>query len=392
MRRGTFLPNRRESAVKDGSRRLLLILITSLLSQQSPSHAFHIPRQHQHLRHNLIGARPQGGTFPLNQEIYVLSQSNKNWQGDKWEGDDLRWSSRFRRRFYRSIGNAPSQPGRKMLVGLIIAAFIYQTTSSVNAIRRLHPDYWPGQSIPIIFDALWGSSIVPGRFTMAFVHSTSLSARQPHRYLTAGFLHGGLVHLLLNLDALRRMPSWLETGLGTPLYLTTFLASIIAGNMGHTFVDLGSSFCLGASGGLTGLYGLMYVCLVRMGNRSAASSVLRGMLTIVLYGFVVSNVSNAAHVGGFLGGMLVGILCGPTYDKSYSARRKWSLEGDDSPPDYRNVMGFGMKASQSGLVPLFVLWTIALLGFVSQPNLRAAPQLVLQGLMKPGTVSWSLMR
>jgi membrane associated rhomboid family serine protease len=307
---------------------------------------------------------------------------------NNWEGDDLRWSVRAQRRFRRSLTTRDSQPARNTILILNVLAYLYQMISSVDWIRRRHPSFWPSQAIPIIFDSLLGSS-VPGLFTLDFVHSNAASRLQPHRFLTSGFLHGGIFHLLVNMDTLRRLPAWIETGLGAPLYITAFLVSIVTGNLGHTFATydvMQKSMCLGSSGGVCGLYGLMYVSLLKMGNSRAATSIAKGMGLLLLYGFVFENISNAAHVGGFLGGAIVGLLCGPKYRKSYSLRRKWSLEADDSPRDYRQAMGFGAKPSRSGLVPLPVVWIAALVALGVQPKFRTIPKLILQGLLRPGSL------
>lgn len=317
-------------------------------------------------------------------QILKPIEADPEWKSDAWEGDDLRFSSRFRRRLRRGWKSNVYLPGRSFIFTLNVAAFILQTISTVHAIRVRYPGHWRKHSLAMIFDALWGSATVQGLFTTDFIHSAALSARQPHRYLTAGFLHGGLIHLLLNMDSLLRMPTWLESGLGTPLYMTTYLACIIAGNLSHAFFTTGMSSCVGASAGLTGLYGLMYVCLVRMGNSKAASLVLRGMAIIILYGFFISSVSNAAHIGGFIGGVVLGILCGPSYVKSYAMRRKWSLEVDFSPRDYRGVMGFGIKSSMRGFVPLTLIWVAVLFGLIWNPSLRRTPWLVIHGLLHPG--------
>jgi membrane associated rhomboid family serine protease len=230
---------------------------------------------------------------------------------------------------------------------------------------------------------------VPGLFTLDFVHSTAASRLQPHRFLTSAFLHGGIFHLLVNMDTLRRLPAWIETGLGTPLYVTAFLVSIVTGNLGHTLATydvMEKAMCLGSSGGICGLYGLMYVSLLKMGNSRAATSIIKGLGLLLLYGFVFENISNAAHVGGFLGGALVGILCGPKYGKSYSLRRKWSVEVDASSRGYRQAMGFGTKPSMSGLVPLPVVWIAALVALGLQPRFRTIPKLILQGLLRPGSL------
>ena len=63
-----------------------------------------------------------------------------------------------------------------------------------------------------------------------------------------------------------------------------------------------SSVCIGASGGICGLYGLMLSSLMKMGNSDAAYYVLKQMVWLLAFGWLVPNVSNAGHVGGFIGG------------------------------------------------------------------------------------------
>jgi membrane associated rhomboid family serine protease len=278
---------------------------------------------------------------------------------EHWEGDDRRWSVRIRRKARRLVGKDwQAQPARNALVAANAAMFAYQVYTTVDLIRRRHPSYWPEQAVSIVFDATWGSSIL-GPLTKGFAHSVALSRQQPYRYLTAGFLHGGILHLILNMDALLRLPSWLESGLGRGLYLTTFLLSVMAGNFGHTLMNLESAehmLCLGASGGICGLYGLMYTSLVKMGNMRAASRVARGMIFILVYGLLNASISNASHAGDFLGGVIVGVLCGPFYRKSYAARRKNSVDVDIYPRDYRLAMGFGTNPSRRGFVPIEAIW------------------------------------
>ena len=311
-----------------------------------------------------------------------------------WDGDDIRWLQKVKRRFYRStLSGGSVAPARTILIVTNVLMFVYQTTNTVSLIRRRNPEYWPRDSLSIITDTLLGSTNVRGPLTTDFVHFQSLSQRQPHRFLTAGFLHGDILHLLLNLDALRRLPSWLETGLGTPLFVTTFLVSIVSGNVGHSLSSAsgaygGGTFCLGASGGICGLYGLMYVVLSKMGRAQSAMGILKGMLLLLLSGLLWDSVSNAAHVGGFIGGVVMGILCAPHYSKNYAMRRKWSLEVDQWPRDYRQMMGFGIKPTKNGLIPVTLLWAAGAFVLALEPKFRSIPSCILRGLMKPGSLSY----
>lgn len=308
-------------------------------------------------------------------------QHQHQLRAHQWEGDDIRWIPKLRRRF--SAYSKALTPAKTILVSLNIIFFFYQVVNSVNYLRRKHPAYWPGRALAMIGDVLLGTSIL-GPFTLDFVHHAALSRWQPHRYLTAGFLHGSLMHLLVNMNSLRQTPSWLETGLGWPVFVTTFLVGIITGNIWHSWSTLDNSMCLGASGGICSLYGLMFVSLIKMGNSAMGTRVLKSMGVLLLLGFMFPNVSNAAHIGGFLGGIAMGVLVCPSYRKSYSLSRKNSLEVDFADREYRVAMGFGKVPSRRGLVPVSLLLAVALVVLATNPLLRGIPLQIIRGIFQPG--------
>ena len=310
-----------------------------------------------------------------------------------WDGDDIRWFQKMKRRISRRDSELSETPARTILIVLNVLMFAYQTTNTVGLIRRQNPQYWPGSALSIVSDTVLGSTNVRGPLTTDFIHAQSYSQLQPHRFLTAGFLHGDILHLLLNMDALRRLPTWLETGLGTKMFITTFLVSVVSGNVGHSISSASGAYamrtsCLGASGGICGLYGLMYVALVKMGRGQNAMKILKSMLLIIISGFLWENISNAAHIGGFIGGLVMGMLCAPSYGKDYSMRRKNSLKVDNWPRDYRQVMGFGVSPTENGIIPVSILWAIGVLLLALEPKFQSILPNILRGLMKPGSLSF----
>jgi membrane associated rhomboid family serine protease len=232
--------------------------------------------------------------------------------------------------------------GRNLLVLMNIMAFAYQLATAVYYLpgfNRVLASSVAGDAIStsisntlkwtrsdVIFRALASAGVAIysvrgiaahslGPFFIDFAHQPyPLSHFQRHRYITSGFLHGSLVHLGMNLRALFSLPRWLENGIGRGVYLSSYLVAIVTGNIAHTFSTLGelpgrrsSSLAIGASGGICGLYGLMFVSLCKMNNSSAAQYVFKQMLWLVAFGYLVPNISNAAHaahIGGFLGGAL----------------------------------------------------------------------------------------
>lgn len=308
----------------------------------------------------------------------------------EWDGDDLRWWTKFRRRLIRRSSRGDATLVRTTLMVVNILLFLYQTVTTVNFLRQRHPEYWPSHAASILADTIVGSSL-PGPLIRDFGFSKYLATTQPHRYLTSGFFHGGIMHLIINLDTWRRQPAWLETGLGAPLYLTTFLISVVAGNVGQArgaINPLDQSLCLGSSGGICGLYGLMFASLIRMGNREATRRIFRGMATMTIASLFLESVSTLSHLGGFLAGVLMAILFSPSYKKNYSMRRKNSTEYDPAPRDFRQAMGFGIMATERGMLPVSLLWGVLACSFAfAGSKFHAMPALVIKGFLFPGSLT-----
>lgn len=304
-----------------------------------------------------------------------------------WDGDDRRWSRRLRRRVFRFDGISTETPVRDGIVVTTVAAYIWQALNTLKHIRSQFPEYWSTQAWSMISDAVIDSRGTVGPLMKDFMFSPILGMRQPHRFLTSGFLHGGVLHLACNMYALRQLPDWLETGLGWPLFVTTYIVGVVAGNYFHSRAAMDQFlYCLGASGGVVALTGLMFISLGKMGNRQGTAEILRSMGGLFAIGAIIPSMSNASHIGGFLGGCVMGLLFSPGYGKSYSLRRKNSVTIDPAPRDYRQVMGFGVMPNERPPVPLWMFWAVALVIASSQPRLMSMPQLVWRGLSSPGSL------
>ena len=98
-----------------------------------------------------------------------------------------------------------------------------------------------------------------------------LALLQPHRFLTSALVHGNLIHIFFNLSSILNLPSFLPSALGSGLFLATFLISTLTGNVAH-MMTTPSTPVLGASGGICGLYGILYV-LFSSSNRKQEAKV-----------------------------------------------------------------------------------------------------------------------
>ena len=132
------------------------------------------------------------------------------------------------------------------------------------------------------------------------------------RLITAGFLHGGIFHLLFNMYSLYIIGMQIENFVGKWKFLAIYFCSMITASL-MSCVMSPNSVSVGASGAIFGLLG----ALVYFGYhyRLYLGSVLRNqiiplILFNLLLGFMVSGIDNAAHIGGLIGGLLISMALG----------------------------------------------------------------------------------
>lgn len=135
-----------------------------------------------------------------------------------------------------------------------------------------------------------------------------------YRLITSAFIHAGILHLLCNMYCLYIIGPQLESFFGKIKFLLIYLFSAITGNLMSMLFTNGAS--VGASGAIFGLFGAMlyfgYHYRVYLGN-VMKSQLIPLILLNLLFGFMVSGVDNAAHIGGLIGGTLMTIALGVKY-------------------------------------------------------------------------------
>ncbi len=129
--------------------------------------------------------------------------------------------------------------------------------------------------------------------------------------ITAGYLHGGLLHILFNMLAFRQLAPLviLEYGLNRTIVLYTL------GSVGGFVVSTlaGIPFTLGASAAICSLIGaLLYYGKSRGGvyGEAVFGQIGGWALGIFIFGFLVPGINNWAHGGGMLCGALLAYLLG----------------------------------------------------------------------------------
>lgn len=137
--------------------------------------------------------------------------------------------------------------------------------------------------------------------------------------LTSLFLHGSIVHLGGNLLFLWIFGNNIEDRLGALRYLVFYLAAGVVATGAHVLVDTTSTATLvGASGAIAGVMGAYLVWFPRVRITTAIFFViwvrLRAWVLLVAWFALqfltdpTSSVAWVAHVGGFVFGVVVGLL------------------------------------------------------------------------------------
>jgi membrane associated rhomboid family serine protease len=127
------------------------------------------------------------------------------------------------------------------------------------------------------------------------------------RLVTGGFLHAGLLHIGFNMFALWVLGSQLEAAIGRLRFALVYFVALIAGSLGVMILTPHTP-TVGASGAIFGLFGLALAAQRSQGINIWQSG-LGGILLINLaFTFGVRGISIGGHLGGLIGGYLCGLL------------------------------------------------------------------------------------
>lgn len=141
------------------------------------------------------------------------------------------------------------------------------------------------------------------------------------RFFTPIILHIGMLHLLMNTLALYFLGTAVERIFGRFRFLWIYLFSGFAGSLA-SFVFT-SNLSAGASGAIFGCFGaLLYMGVIKpsLFFRTIGMNVIVVIIINLIFGFTVSGIDNAGHIGGLIGGFLAtGIVHLP-------GKRRWGLQ------------------------------------------------------------------
>jgi len=145
------------------------------------------------------------------------------------------------------------------------------------------------------------------------------------RIITAGFLHGGLLHIGMNSWVLYDLGAQVEQVYGTARFLVIYFLATAGGFLLSAYLNPGLS--IGSSAGITGLLGAMIAFGVA--NRSSVGKAIRNfyvrwVVYILAIGLIPGfSIDNWAHIGGLAAGFVVAYVSGTPIRSTHTRETVW---------------------------------------------------------------------
>jgi len=147
-------------------------------------------------------------------------------------------------------------------------------------------------------------------------HIGALKNGEQYRYISSGFLHANMQHLLFNMVGLYFFAPIIIEILGPYVFLIIYLVSLLLGNyLSYFFHQNNNQYsAIGASGAVTGI---IYAAIVLMPDMTI-NFIIPGWLFgigYLVYSIVgmkkqLGNIGHSAHFGGAIAGYVIAIILG----------------------------------------------------------------------------------
>lgn len=245
-----------------------------------------------------------------NMHVYYLDDENKKTekarlfdQGDidGFEIDKLDNGLEMERisRYLRStiVGEFQKSQSQSKQVFEYAKPFFTYVILAINVLMFLLLEWQGGSTsveILIRYGAKYNAAILDGEWW---------------RLVSSMFLHIGFVHLLMNMLALHIVGSLVERIYGASRFLTIyFFAGIIGGLTSFAFTP---QLAAGASGAIFGLFGALLLFGIhyrRIFFQTMGWNVIVIIGFNIVFGFLVPQIDNGAHIGGLIGGFITSAI------------------------------------------------------------------------------------
>lgn len=196
-----------------------------------------------------------------------------------------------RARVGMNTGTLREFPATTLLVGINVAVFIGMVLTGGSP--------WAfGEAI----SQAWGANVGP----------LTLSGDY-WRLVTAGFVHGGILHIAFNMWCLWSLGQLSERLFGSWVTFAVYILTGVGGSLLSVGWDPTRSE-VGASGAIFGIAGAI-LAGIKFGNVSISSwqkrQIISSMIFFVIFnlafGYAMPGIDNMCHLGGFISGVIFGV-------------------------------------------------------------------------------------
>ncbi|SEG61419.1 rhomboid protease GluP [Halpernia humi] len=140
-----------------------------------------------------------------------------------------------------------------------------------------------------------------GALTSAFFHGESW------RIFSSMFMHAGIMHLVQNMVVLVILGFFCENIFGRKRFIIIYFLSGIVAGISSLLWHNGNLVAVGASGAIFGIMGAFAMSLILQNNfkeTKLALLIIFAYFIVNIFFGLISNADNAAHIFGFISGML----------------------------------------------------------------------------------------
>jgi rhomboid protease GluP len=204
---------------------------------------------------------------------------------------------------------APTMTAGILSANVVLAILVAAVGSRIDAGGGLDGLFSPSPLTLVLLGGKWVPLMLAG---------------EVWRLVTANYLHGGLLHLVLNSFALVTLGPLIERSFGWRKFFVLYTVSGIAGFVVSSWwrPDVLS---IGASGAIYGLLGFAVV-FGRFRSGPAGRAISDQLMRWLMYGllmFLIPGIDSAAHVGGLIPGAILGLVLDPGEPRTRAGEAWW---------------------------------------------------------------------
>lgn len=137
------------------------------------------------------------------------------------------------------------------------------------------------------------------------------------RLISAAFLHSGIMHIGMNMLVLWDVGPVVEKIYGSKRFLILYFFAALTASLNTLFWNPGT-VSVGASGAVFGVFGAL-LAFYQTHRSSIPAEVIKDKSRLVaavigyniIYGIMQPNIDNAGHLGGVVGGFIIGAILSP---------------------------------------------------------------------------------